>query len=297
MKRHVKALLLSSPAKRLVDRIEAAVPLIRKWHRFEYEQHFLRIAQWERLFSGVYPSFAAALAAIPVTRHNSYDNPGSATFLGHKGSIRSSDYPVLFWLSQLLPQNRNVFDFGGYLGISYYSFEKLLHYPEDLRWTIYDVPAVIAEGERLAQEKNRSQLSFTSSFEPAHDASLLLAFGSLQFPEQTFADFLRPLDRRPGHILLNKLPLSDQPTFYTLHNMGPALAPYRIADRKEFLRSMAELNYEMIDSWENPEFGCYIPLYPDHSVKAFSGMYLRQKSAGGSGAQQSGNPQIHETSP
>src|SRR5665213_2020411 len=118
MKRHMKALLLSPGAKKLIDRIEAAVPLIRKWHRFEYEEHFLRVAQWERLFSGVYPSFSAASKAIPNTRNNSYDNPGSATFLGHKGSIRSSDYPVLFWLSQLLPDNPKVFDFGGYLGIS-----------------------------------------------------------------------------------------------------------------------------------------------------------------------------------
>jgi len=61
--------------------------------------------------------------------------------------------------------------------------------------------------------------------------------------------------------------------------MGPALAPYRIANREEFLQSMADLDYELVDSWENPEFGCYIPFYPDQSLRAFSGMYLRQKSA------------------
>ncbi len=277
MKRHIKAFLLSTEAKGLVDRIEAAVPLIRKWHRFEYEEHFLRVAQWERLFSGVYPSFAAASAAIPATRNNSYDNAGSATFLGHKGAVRSSDYPVLFWLSQLLPENPHVFDFGGYLGISYYSFERFLQYPPNLQWTIYDVPAVVEAGAKLAKEKERSQLSFTTSFDRAQESTLLLAFGSLQFPEQSFAEFLRPLPQRPRHILLNKLPLSSQPSFYTLHNMGPALAPYRIANREEFLQSMSDLNYELVDSWENPEFGCYIPFYPDHSVRAFSGMYLHQK--------------------
>jgi putative methyltransferase (TIGR04325 family) len=278
MKRYIKALLLSPGTKKLVDKIEAAVPLIRKWHRFEYEEHFLRGAEWERLFSGVYPSFAVAAKAIPATRNNSYDNPDSATFLGHKSSVRSSDYPVLFWLARLLPDNPRVFDFGGYLGISYYSFEKLLNYPPNLQWTIYDVPAVVNAGTKLAQEKGRSQLAFTTSFERVQESSLLLAFGSLQFPEQTLAEFLRPLPQRPRHILLNKLPLTAQETFYTLHNMGPALAPYRITNREEFLQSMANLDYELMDSWENPEFGCYIPFHPDHSVRAFSGMYLRQRS-------------------
>ena len=277
MKRHIKALLLSSAVKGFVDRLETAVPLIRKWHRFEYEEHFQRVAQWERLFSGVYPSFAAAVVVIPATRHNSYDNPDSATFLGHKGKVRSSDYPVLFWLQRLLPRNPHVFDFGGYLGISFYSFEKFLQYPPDLRWTIYDVPAVVEAGAKLAQEKGCAQLSFTTSFDRVQESTLLLAFGSLQFPQQSFADMLRSLTMRPSHILINKLPLSSQPTFYTLHNMGPALAPYRVANREEFLASMTDLDYELVDSWENPEFGCYIPFHPDHSVRAFSGMYWRQK--------------------
>jgi putative methyltransferase (TIGR04325 family) len=275
MKRHIKALLLSPVAKKIVDIIEVAFPPIRTWHRFEYEQHFLRTAQWERLFSGVYSSFAAATAAIPKTRHNSYDNPASATFLGHKAAIRSTDYPVLFWLSQLLPQNSRVFDFGGYLGISYYSFERFLHYPSDLQWTIYDVPAVVSAGTTLAERKNCPQLTFTTDFSRAQNFSLLLAFGSLQFPEQTLAECLRALPTRPQHLLLNKVPLADRETFYTLHNMGPALSPYRIANREEFLQSFDTLGYKLIDEWENPELGCVIPFHPTHSVRAFSGMYLQ----------------------
>lgn len=278
MKRRIKALLLTPAARILVEKIEAAVPPLRSWHRFAYEQHFLRIARWERLFSGVYPSFAAALAAIPPGRNNSYDNPDSATFLGHTASVQSSDYPALFWLSQLLPQNPNVFDFGGYLGISYYSFEKFLAYPQTLQWTIYDVPAVVAAGTKLAEAKGRRNLFFTNSFERAEQSSLLLAFGSLQFPERTLAEFLQPLARRPHHLLLNKLPLTEGKTFFTLHNMGPALSPYRIANREEFLQSLAALDYEPVASWENLEFGCSIPFHPAHSIPAFSGMYLRHKS-------------------
>ena len=272
-------MLLSPHTKKLVDTIEALVPPIRIWHRLQYEEHFLRVAKWERLFSGVYPTFAAAAAKIPAGRKNGYDNPESAIFLGHKASIQISDYPVLFWLSRLLPQHPNVFDFGGYLGISYYSFDKLLDYPPNLNWTIYDVPAVASAGTKLSAEKDlRRQLSFTTFFERAQEFPLFLAFGSLQFPEHSFAEMLGPLSKRPDHVLLNKLPLTRHKTFYTLHNMGPALAPYRVANREEFLQSLFDLNYELVDSWENPDFGCYIPFHPDHYVRAFSGMYLRQKS-------------------
>ena len=280
MRQAIKAMLLSAKAKNFVDKVESAVPLIRKWHRFEYEQHFMRVAEWERLFSGVYPSFAAAQNAIPADRNNSYDNPESATFLGYKSSIRSSDYPVLFWLEKLLPQNPRVFDFGGYLGISYYSYQKLLEYPENLQWTIYDVPAVANAGARLAKEKDgRKQLAFTTALEQAEQFPIFLSFGSLQFPESTFAEIFGKFSTLPPHVLINKLPFTDRETFYTLHNMGPALAPYRIANRDEFLKSADDLGYELIDNWDNPEFGCYIPYHPDHSVRAFSGMYLRQKGA------------------
>jgi putative methyltransferase (TIGR04325 family) len=279
MKRQLKALVLSPAAKKLVDRLENAVPLIRKWHRFEYEEHFLRVSKWERLFSGVYPSFAAALAAIPPHRLNSYDNPGSATFMGHRASVRSSDYPVLYWLWRLLPENPKIFDFGGYLGISYYSFENYLNYPPDLEWLICDVPAVAEEGSRLAREKNRTNLSFTTSVDRAAEYPIMLAFGSLQFPERTLADLLRPLSRRPAHLLINKLPLTERETFFTLDSMGPAICPYRVQNEDEFLREMESVGYERVAGWEDPAFGCYIPFYPDHSVRAFSGMYLRQKNA------------------
>ena len=280
MKQAIKAMLLSPTTKNFVDKVEGAVPLIRKWHRFEYEQHFMRVAEWERLFSGVYPSFAAANNAIPAGRNNSYDNPDSATFLGYKSSIRSSDYPVLFWLERLMPQNPRVFDFGGYLGISYYSYQKLLTYPDNLQWMIYDVPAVAAAGAKLAEEKDgRKQLSLRPTLQQAQQFPLFLSFGSLQFPESTFAEIFRKFSNLPAHVLINKLPFTDRETFYTLHNMGPALAPYRVANRDEFLQSAYDLGYELVDSWENPEFGCYIPFHPDHSVRAFSGLYLRQKGA------------------
>lgn len=278
MKRQLKAFLLSPAMKRAVDGLERAVPLVAKWHRFEYEQHFLRISRWERLFSGVYPSFAAAEASIPAGRPNSYDNDASSRFLGHKTSLRASDYPVLFFLDRLLREYDRIFDFGGYTGLSFYSFERLLRYPDNLQWKVYDLPAVVETGRRIAAEKGEARLTFTTSFADAASFPILTAFGSLHFPEQTFDTFLASLTQRPQHILINKLPLSDIPTFYTVHNMGPALTPYRIQNRKEFIDSVTGLGYDLVESWESGDFACYIPGYPDHSVKAFSGLYFRQRA-------------------
>ena len=146
-------------SEKLRRKVEGAVPLIRKWHRFEYEQHFMRVAEWERLFSGVYPSFAAANAAIPAGRNNSYDNPASATFLGYKSSIRSSDYPVLFWLEKLLPEKSAGVRFWRLSGHFLLLISEALEYPANLQWTIYDVPAVVAAGRKLAEDKDERRNS------------------------------------------------------------------------------------------------------------------------------------------
>jgi putative methyltransferase (TIGR04325 family) len=278
MKRRIKAFLLSPAMKQAVDRLEAAVPLIAKWHRFEYEQHFLRVSKWERLFSGVYPTFAAAEASIPAERPSSYDNEASSRFLGHKTRILTSDYAVLFYLDRLFRQYDRIFDFGGYVGLSFYSFERLLQYPACLQWKIYDLPAIVETGRRIASEKGETRVTFTTAFTDAESFPILIAFGSLHFPEQTFDYFLAQLHQRPKHILINKLPLTELPTFYTVHNMGPALTPYRIQNRKEFTDSVIGLGYELVDAWECGDLACYIPGYPDHSVKAFSGLYFRQRN-------------------
>lgn len=281
MNRRMRALLLSPGAKRFVDRMEAAVPLIRKWHRFEYEEHFLRVAKWERMFSGVYPTYAAAFAAIPATHRAGHNSTEAAQFLDTKSSIRPSDYPVLFWLARLLPENPRVFDFGGNTGVSYFSFEHLLNYQDKMEWTVYDVPAVVRAAENLAAKKKIQHLRFTVSMQEAEQASLLLVLGSAQFTEQPFVEILRSLSPRPGHLIFNKIPLGEGETFFTLNNFGPAIAPYRVANRAEFLQSLAGLGYEVIDQWENPDYACYIPFYPDHAIRAFSGMYLRRKAAAG----------------
>ena len=269
-----KSILLSAQAKAFANWIENHVPFVRQWHRFAYEEHFFRVAKWERLFHGVYPDFATAAKAIPNRFNFGYDNSDAAAFLGQNASVRSSDYPVLFWLNRLLPQNHRVLDFGGYLGISFRAYARLLKYPPDLTWTIYDVPAVVAKGTELLTSHPEPALSYTTDFAQAANSDIVLAAGSLQFCERDFSEYLAALPRLPQHLLINKTPMTDGDPYVTLHSMGVALTPYRIFQEKQFVNSLAKLGYHLIDQWKNEDFACMIPFDLDRSVNAFSGMYL-----------------------
>jgi putative methyltransferase (TIGR04325 family) len=277
MQRNLAAILYSQRSKRLVDRIENFVTPLKKWHRFAYEEHFYRISEWERLFHGVYSTFDQAVQSVPDNFKVGFDNDDAAHFLGHKGSIFSNDYPMLFWLQQLMKENCVVVDFGGYLGISFYTYRSRLDYPVGIRWKIFDVPAVVSAGRRLAAEKCESQLSFTVDFEDAEGCDIFIAAGSIQFCDEPFAARLSSLKRKPTHLLINKVPLAEGKSFVTLHSMGPALAPYRIINREEFIASIQKEGYELVDSWLNPDLACYIPFHPDKSVKAYSGMCFRKQ--------------------
>ena len=276
MKEQLVGLLYSSQSKNAVDRIEKLLPPLRKWHRFAYEEHFFKVSQWERLFHGVYPTFEAAERDIPSGFAVGFDNDAAAHFLGYKGSIFPSDYPVLFWLEKLLPANRTLFDFGGYLGISFYTYQRVMTYPPELRWTIFDVPAVVEAGRDLATKQNATQLNFTEDFAGANGSDILLAAGSIHFCKEAFSERLESLAEKPKHLIINKLPAVDEDPFVTLHSMGPALCPYRVFNRDAFIQSIVRCGYELVDSWSNPDLGCYIPFHPEKTVRAFSGMYFRR---------------------
>lgn len=270
----LKDITLSKQARHLVRWVENPVPMVRQWHRFAYEEHFFRTSKWDRIFNGVFSTFEATQKAIPNHLDTGYDNPAAATYLGQKASILSSDYPILFWLDQLLKECNQVFDFGGYLGLSFRAYSDKLRFSDSLRWCIYDVPAVVSAGIEILKTSPCPQLSFTADFTRAADADILLASGSLQYCKRTLADYLSELTSLPKHILINKLPLTSGQEFVTLQNMGPAVSPYRIFQDSKFINSLETLGYRLIDRWKNDDFGCMIPFDLERSVPAFSGLYF-----------------------
>ncbi len=275
MKTLFKKILYSEPSKRFMDFSESKLPLLREWHRFAYEEHFQQTAKWGRMFRGVYPNFQTALGAIPQGHKVGYDNKETATFLGRKASILPSDYPILLWLQSLLPESEVLFDFGGYLGLAYNSYKRYCTYPDHFRWIVYDVEALVEAGKCILEVEPDPTLEYTTVFADASQADIFLAAGSLQFCEEPLAHALPALKRMPKHLLINKVPTTEGSSFVTLQNMGPAISPYQVFQHAEFVSSIEQLGYELIDSWDNPDFACYIPFHPDQTVRAFKGFYFR----------------------
>jgi putative methyltransferase (TIGR04325 family) len=275
----------------------AQSPLLRIPLSPVYRWYFERAAGQRRLFQGVYRDFSEAVATIPQDRSIGFDNPGSSDRVAHARSFLSAyDYPVLFWLAQLLQPGTVVFDWGGNVGVSFYAYRNHIHYPERLEWVVSDVPAVVELGRRLADAEHCDGLTYTTTLERLSSADILLSAGALQFIDEPFA-MLRELGCLPAHVLLNKIPAYDQPHAVTVQNMGTSLCPYHLFNRREFVERFQDLGYVMADSWNNPGLGCFIPFYPDYSIAAFSGFYFRLNGPGNHRHHQPAPPSGHETSP
>jgi putative methyltransferase (TIGR04325 family) len=278
MARLTNSLLRSRAFRKFVSTLENKLPPVREWHRFQYQVHFDQHTSKARLFSGVYKNTSEAMAAIPAGALVGQDNEEiAARHASETQRLWPSDYPVLFWLKSLLHENSRVFDFGGAAGISFYSFEKYLHYPSGSSWIVCDVPEVAAKGEELARTRGAVGLSFTTEFGRANDADVLFASGSLQFIEEPLSSLISKLEKQPRHLLINRTPFCDTPDFVTLHNTGPTICPYRIRNLSDFIAGLEGIGYSLLDSWQTPDLSCYIPFHPERAVEAYRGMYFTQR--------------------
>lgn len=91
-----------------------------------YEQHFARASGSQRLFRGVYATFEQARRAAPKTKPIRYDDTAFG-YEKHHRSIMASDYPMIYWMSRILPESSSVVDFGGNVGITYTPTRSTLH--------------------------------------------------------------------------------------------------------------------------------------------------------------------------
>ncbi|MDB6084616.1 MAG: hypothetical protein JWN43_2497 [Gammaproteobacteria bacterium] len=254
----------------------ARVPLLRRPLEMAYGRYFNTLRGRIRLFSGVYPDYEAALRAIPPDRLVGYDNAPSARRVADElFRIFPMDYPVMFWLSRLLPDCRLLFDWGGNIGLSYFAFRRHLRYPPGLTWLVNDVPAVIEEGDATAKKFDSPGLCFTTSLSRLPEADILLAAGSLHFMKAPF-DVLRAQETLPPHILLNKVPVYSLPGAVTLQNMGTALVPNHLFNESEFVGKFTELGFRLEDEWQT-ELSCHIPFHPEHSICAYKGFLFSKE--------------------
>jgi putative methyltransferase (TIGR04325 family) len=235
----------------------------------------------ENDYYGVYPTFAAAQAAANALSSRelpaSYDNKAATRlYRDHMQRIRTSDYPLVFWLGRLIADGqRSIFDLGGHIGVSYYGFRKYLDYPADLGWTIHDLPSVMAAGKRWADEHDASgQLGFTDSPEHADGKDVLVSTGALQYLDYTLPELLQRLQRKPPHVLVNLTPMHPDRSFFTLQNLGIAICPYRVSSVIDFTRGMEGLGYRTVDHWQSFERRLHIPYAPDCAVDSYHGFHF-----------------------
>ena len=278
-----------SPAARVFIRISERIPLLREAGKLAYTAQFYSRTGHIRLFRGIYRNFAEAARAAPRHAQQSCDNDASAQLLADdRLRICPFDYPVMFWLSRLLPGSRRLLDWGGGVGITYFGYRRYLDYPADLSWLVSDVPAVVSLGSRIAAQEGAPGLRFTSSLAELQQADILLAAGSLHFIEDPFAA-LAAAPALPPHVLLNKVPAYDLPSAVTLHNMGTAFVPYHLFNRAEFVGGFERLGYRLIDEWRSPDLSCQIPFFRSHSIPAYSGFYFVKPEVSSSNRAEGGN--------
>ena len=250
------------------------LPGVYQFRRIRYLREF-RHAQWTNLFDGIYPDFAAALKHVPPTKPIGYDHAEPAKMYKERTSrVYPTDYPILFWLYQVMIPGMKVFDLGGHIGVSYYAYQKYLEALGQVTWQVCDVAAVVEAGKKLAHENAEPALSFTTDINEANGSDILLASGSLQYLEYNISDFLSNLVSKPSHLLINLLPLHPSKEFVTIQNIGTAFCPYRVFQQDKFISSLTAINYNLVDRWDNAEKKCNLPFQESFSVKPYQGLYF-----------------------
>lgn len=224
---------------------------------------------------GVFATYDQALASVPRSRLRGWNNQEAATiWTDVAGATRPSSYPVYFWFRNLLQYGNHVADLGGSVGITFYGYRQHAALPDEVRWSVVEVPCIAAEGRRIAAREGAEGLKFETELAAISTCDLLLAVRTLQYMPMAIPGLLEGFTTRPRHILLNKVPFTDRDDFWTLQNFGPAIAPYRIFNEQRFLQYFKDYGYVVRDRWGVTDMYCDIPFYPDRTVEAFTGLYL-----------------------
>ncbi len=128
----------------------------------------------------------------------------------------------------------------------------------------------------MALKQGAQGLAFTSDLHEGRDADVLLSAGALQYVDTTLPDLLAGMGCRPAHIIVNKLPLYEGPTFVTVQSTGRAFIPiWRLFNRTEFVEGIVAQGYRVVDDWQNSEVRCHVPMARNRSVDAYSGYFFR----------------------
>jgi putative methyltransferase (TIGR04325 family) len=192
-------------------------------------------------------------SSLPVSRRATYDDESLVSIgIESYSKIHIFDWPVVGFLQKLLRQNRlrTVTDFGGHVGVKFYAYRDMLDLPDDFRWQVVEVPAMVKEGRRRVPE-GVDALCFFERLEETEPCDVLLCSGSLQYVDWTIEEIIDRLPRKPSMVFVNKVPVSNGQGFFTMETFVKSL-PCHIFGNDELEKTRQRLGYKLETNWPIP---------------------------------------------
>ncbi|MDK4716432.1 methyltransferase, TIGR04325 family [Rhizobium sp. CNPSo 4039] len=229
-----------------------------------------------RRFTGAYGTYDAAISAARRQTMAGYDHDEIATVAFAKMcEVTPWDYPVLFWIRNLLHEIDGLVDAGGHMGTKYRAFRPVLPLDDAFRWVVYDLPAIVRAGQSLAEKEGLTSLSFVDRIGDAGEMSLLLGSGLMQYLDMPLSGLLSQMPSRPQHLILNKVALRKGRTVVTLERIGRSYVPYHMRNEADFIDDIAKLGYKQVDRWSIPSLSHAIDTHPELGRSESAGFYFR----------------------
>lgn len=230
----------------------------------------------DNMFLGLYETWDVAAAIAAGYGRAGYDNAASAGLYEARVRMDPHDYPSLYWLYRSMEEGcTGVFDVGGATGIKFMAFREPLQRFSALRWRVQDVPAMVDNGRRLAQQRgDAGRLEFTASFADGDGFDVLFASGVLQYLPHPLGELLAGYRTLPRRIVVNTAAIHAQFDYFTVNSIGTAFCPYRVQTQASLVRGLAALGYRVRETWINPGKVLRLPFHPGHSLHHYTGYCL-----------------------
>jgi putative methyltransferase (TIGR04325 family) len=228
-------------------------------------------------FQGLYESYDQAFAVASRKGLAGYDHDEVAPVsFEAMCRVESWDYPVMFWLRDILAGGGNVLDAGGHMGTKYRAFAPYLNFNEAVTWTVYDLLAIVRAGHAKAMADGLVGLSFVTRIADAPAPKVFLASGLLQYLERPLDDLLGEIKSPPEWLLFNKVAFHGSGPAVTLERIGNALVPYQMRERTSFVDGVERLGYRLTDSWRIAELSHTISTHPEIGPSESAGFLFRR---------------------
>jgi putative methyltransferase (TIGR04325 family) len=255
--------LTRTPVGSLSGKISFLPEIYRRitWSRPQYVNHFF----------GVFPDFAAARSAVP-SQLNGWEHEAIVA----ADYFQPSLYATLYWLARAVRDGSCIVDFGGAVGQTHREFVKRMALPESASWTVVDLAPAIRQGRELVATRGTKGLYFAERLDELKACDIFLSRGCLQYVEASLIDLISSLPRLPEYLLLDKIPLSDGPSFVTLQNLGFSAAPYKIFNKQSFLAPLQQRGYDVLDEWPVQDLTCAVAFHPERFLPSHCGLLLKR---------------------